>query len=296
MLLGLCVSIGLVVTVSSAYLLQQGQAGSAGLHADRWLQLVSSLGFFLLPSLLGTFILGRSLPEGLQLRRPVAGAYSQAFLVGVVMIPASGFLLLLNGLIPLPAWASALEAAAAEKTLELLGTKSAGTMLLNLLVVALVPAIAEECFFRGVFQQALVRLCRSVGVGVWLGAAFFSLIHLQFGGFIPRLWMGAILGYVVYWSRSLWPAVLIHLLNNAVGVVSYYVLTLTHHVELVEVEKDWPNWLGAGFCFLLTSWLLLRWKRHHDSTGSHKAVPATSQFKHEQSGDKPWNDICKQHY
>ncbi len=268
MLLGLCVGVGLVVTASSSYLLQPSLDEGASTNAFRWLQLLSTVGFFLLPALLGVFILGRSLPEGLELKRPQAKSYSRALLLGVVMIPASSFLLQLNGLIPLPDWASALEANAAQKTAELLGTSSALTMLLNLLIVALGPAVAEEFFFRGALQQALLRTVGSPHVAIWVVAVLFSLVHLQFGGFIPRLWMGAILGYVAYWSGSLWPSVLVHFLNNAVGVVTYYALTLTHHLELADADLGWPNWVFSGLCFVLAGWLLVRWERRYDSAAS----------------------------
>ena len=47
----------------------------------------------------------------------------------------------------------------------------------------------------------------------------FSAIHFQFSGFIPRLLLGAYLGYLFYWSRSLWLPVLAHFLHNALSLL-----------------------------------------------------------------------------
>jgi membrane protease YdiL (CAAX protease family) len=69
-------------------------------------------------------------------------------------------------------------------------------------------------------------------VGIWISAALFSAIHMQFFGFIPRMLLGAAFGYLVVHSGSIWPAVTGHLVNNA-GVV---------------IAAAWmgPEWLEQG--------------------------------------------------
>ena len=91
----------------------------------------------------------------------------------------------------------------------------------NLLVIALIPAIGEELTFRGVLQQALTRKM-NVHVAVFLTAFIFSFIHFQFYGFLPRMFLGLLLGYLFYYSGSLWTSILMHFVNNGAAVVVAY--------------------------------------------------------------------------
>lgn len=135
----------------------------------------------------------------------------------------------------------------------------AGSLCLNLLTLALMPAICEEFFFRGCLQTHLTRHSRQPQVAIWLTAFIFSLLHLDPVGFLPRLFLGALLGYVFAASRSLYPGILLHFLNNAAIVVAYYLYgngCLTQHPE--SFSGHWHGWsailglsLAAGFIVLL---------------------------------------------
>jgi uncharacterized protein len=102
-------------------------------------------------------------------------------------------------------------------------------LLINILVMALLPALCEEFWFRGVVQKVLSRSMRSANVGIWVTAAWFSLYHAQADGFIPRMLLGAMLGYLAYWSSSIWTSVFAHALNNTIPIllVFYYPTQLT---------------------------------------------------------------------
>jgi membrane protease YdiL (CAAX protease family) len=109
-------------------------------------------------------------------------------------------------------------------------------MLLNLLMIAVLPAIAEEFIFRGVFQKIFYGLFRSGHLAIWVSALIFSTIHFQFFGFIPRLILGLVFGYLFYWSGTLWLPVISHFVNNAVPVVLSYI----QGVEKLKVPVDVP--------------------------------------------------------
>jgi len=115
-----------------------------------------------------------------------------------------------------------LEETAADLTERMLQVDTVGGLLANLLVIALIPAIGEELTFRGVLQQALHRGCKNAHVAVILSAAIFSFIHFQFYGFLPRMFLGVILGYMFYYSGSLWTSILMHFINNGAAVVVSY--------------------------------------------------------------------------
>ncbi len=119
-------------------------------------------------------------------------------------------------------WAHAKEDQAAVLTKYLTQFSSAGRFLVGLLVIALVPAVAEELVFRGVIQQNLIRLFGSVHAGVWLGAAIFSAIHFQFFGFVPRFVLGLVLGYLYAWSGNILVSMAAHFTQNALQLVLLY--------------------------------------------------------------------------
>ena len=127
-----------------------------------------------------------------------------------------------------------MEEMAAELTERMLQVDTIGGLLVNLLVVALIPAVGEELTFRGVLQQALHRGCKNMHLAVWLSAFIFSFIHFQFYGFLPRMFLGLILGYMFYYSGSLWTSILMHFVNNGTAVVVAYL----DYKGIVDVDME----------------------------------------------------------
>jgi membrane protease YdiL (CAAX protease family) len=54
---------------------------------------------------------------------------------------------------------------------------------------------------------------------IWICAAIFSAIHMQFLGFVPRLLLGAYFGYLLIWSGNIWLPIIAHFCNNAIAVL-----------------------------------------------------------------------------
>lgn len=96
------------------------------------------------------------------------------------------------------------------------------SFLFMVVVVGIMPALAEEFVFRGVFQKTLTNLFKNVHLGVWFAAIVFSASHFQFYGFVPRMLMGAVLGYAFAYSRTIWVPVVGHAVNNTFGVIARY--------------------------------------------------------------------------
>ncbi len=80
-------------------------------------------------------------------------------------------------------------------------------------------ALSEELFFRGLIQRSMQNVCKNVHVAVWVTAILFSAFHMQFYGFLPRMLMGAYLGYLFLWSGSLWVSIMAHFVNNGMAVL-----------------------------------------------------------------------------
>ena len=95
-------------------------------------------------------------------------------------------------------------------------------MMMNVIIIAVIPAIGEEMIFRGVFQKLFQNLFKSGHTAIWVTSFFFSAIHFQFFGFVPRFILGLVFGYLFFWSGTLWLPVISHFVNNAVPVIGTY--------------------------------------------------------------------------
>jgi len=92
-----------------------------------------------------------------------------------------------------------------------------------LLSVAGLPAIFEELSFRGVLQPLLIRATGSAFWGIALTAIVFSAIHFQFYGFLPRVLLGALFGWLAHRAGSLIPGMAAHFANHALAAVTLWV-------------------------------------------------------------------------
>lgn len=99
---------------------------------------------------------------------------------------------------------------------------SVGEFVLAFIVIAMLPAIGEELVFRGLLQSELNKATKNIHVAIWISAILFSAIHMQFFGFVPRLLLGALFGYLYYWSGNIWISILAHFVNNGFAVVAMY--------------------------------------------------------------------------
>ena len=149
-------------------------------------------------------------------------------LLWVVSIPLLSYIIRWNADISLPAsfsavenWMRTMEQAAQNITNILLSQKTFAGITLNLIVIALLPAISEELFFRGVILRLLSEWFKKKHIAIWVSAIIFSALHFQFFGFVPRVLLGAILGYAFIYSGSLIVPILLHFVNNVSAVLFY---------------------------------------------------------------------------
>lgn len=156
----------------------------------------------------------------------------QVFIVIGIVFTAlilSGALGRANEIIPLPkAWEeyfTGLENKYNKAILVIANMKSVTDYIISLVVIALLPAIFEEMLFRGALQPVMIALTRNSFAGILITSVFFSAIHMSYYGFLPRLALGVIIGYVFYFSRNLWLSSITHFLYNAVGITQIYALS-----------------------------------------------------------------------
>lgn len=137
---------------------------------------------------------------------------------------------------------------------------SVGILITNLLVIAFLAAVSEELFFRGVLQKVLIECTRNKHIGIWIGAALFSAFHMQFFGFLPRMLMGAYLGYLFLWSGSLWPGIIAHFFNNGMAVYLTWLMNrgeISVDADKIGIEQDQWIYVGSSMVMVLISLLLV---------------------------------------
>jgi membrane protease YdiL (CAAX protease family) len=234
----------------------------------KWLQCIQTLSLFLLPALLCAWVWEEKHRPFHWLRMDKMISWRVVGLAALVMvcaIPGINLLADLNNRIVLPECLSSLEQffrqmeeEAALLTKRFMQADNVWVMMINMGLMAVLPALAEEMSFRGVLQQLLSGM--RTHVAIWLTAVIFSAIHMQFYGFIPRMLMGALFGYVFVWTGSLWVPIVMHFVNNGMAVLVYYILSLPG----VAMETNYADTLGAGTTWwlgiisLLTVGILLR--------------------------------------
>lgn len=234
------------------------------INALKWVQFIQSTAMFLLPPLCMAYLWSKQPLDWLKVkgeRLKVKGESLWAVMLMLVALPAINLLGHLNQQMTLPAflepleqWMKTSEESAKVLTEQFLNVTTFGGLMINILLMALLPAVGEELTFRGV----LINLFRVKGkrlkvkgegvphLAIWCSAILFSAIHLQFYGFVPRMLMGALFGYMLVWTGSLWIPILMHFTNNAMAVILYFV-ALREGWDMEQVDAIGTNdtlWLG----------------------------------------------------
>ncbi|MBK7853873.1 MAG: CPBP family intramembrane metalloprotease [Bacteroidetes bacterium] len=131
---------------------------------------------------------------------------------------------------------------------------------INILMIAVLPAIGEEFLFRGIFQKLFAQITKHKLLAVIITGALFSAIHLQFYGFIPRFLLGVYFGLLLVWSKSIWLPVLAHFVNNFLSLLLAALHTknsLAFNPDTIGTEKEDAVWVIASTIIVLVcAWLI----------------------------------------
>ncbi len=215
----------------------------------RYLLIIQDFSLLIIPSII-ILILMRPGPSGKipGLEVPHLKEIGLVIVLTFCIFPVTSFTGQINSAMHLPDWLSGVEQWITDKEDQadhvidlLVESNTFPVMMVNLLTIALIPAIAEELIFRGVFQKIFANLFRSDHFAVWFTAFIFSAIHLQFFGFIPRFILGLVFGYLFLWGGTLWLPVISHFVNNAFPVILSYL----QGIEKLNTPSDTPLWKQA---------------------------------------------------
>ena len=242
------------LTVLVIALITQGNPLS-DINTLKWIQLLQTISLFLLPSLILAYLCAKAPWNWLQLDNKVDWkVLLWAIGIMLVALPAINLMSHWNQQMVLPTWLSGLEewmkskeAEAEWLTKQFMSATTVSALLVNLFLMAVLPAVSEEITFRGVLQQLMTAPHRlSPHLAIWLTAIIFSAVHMQFYGFVPRMLMGALFGYMFVWTGSLWVPMLMHFVNNGMAVLLYFLANKAGW-DMDEVDAIGTNetlWLG----------------------------------------------------
>lgn len=234
--------------------------------------------FFILPSLLFSVFWTKQRIHYIGITTKPAVSTLLLSGIGILMaMPMINWLAELNQHMQLPealsgieTWMKNSEAKAAEMTEVFTRGTSIGKLILNLFVIAFMAALSEEIFFRGVLQKVLIETTRNKHIGIWIAAALFSAFHMQFFGFIPRLLMGAYLGYLFLWSGSLWPGMIAHFLNNGTQVFLLWLMNrgeISSDADKIGIEQgEWVYVFTSIFTVSISLFLVYRIEKKRKNT------------------------------
>lgn len=195
--------------------------------AMKVMQIINMVGGLLLPALIYLWLCSPNTKKNSGYFKSVSPyAFFLAFILIVLSQPIIGWANELNSHLLLPKffafveeWMKSKEELGAQVTEAFLSSTSVSSLLINILMVAIIPAFAEEILFRGALAGLLKDWTKNVHLAVFLSAFIFSAIHIQFYGFLPRFLLGTALGYLYFWSGSLWLPIVAHFTNNFLSVL-----------------------------------------------------------------------------
>jgi uncharacterized protein len=243
------------------------------------LQGISSILIFILPSILFAVFWTEAKIAYLGIvKKPFLSTLFIASTGMLMALPLINWLAQINEKMQLPLslsnierWMQNSEAKAEILTRAFTAGSSADVLVVNLIVIALLAAISEEFFFRGILQKVLIECFKNKHLAVWSAAIIFSAFHMQFYGFLPRMLMGAYLGYLFLWSGSLWVSIAAHFANNGMAVFLIWLSNrgvVKENVDTIGTggEMEWIPVLIS--CVMIVASLLLIYK----TKSKHKTV------------------------
>jgi len=221
-------------------------------------QICQAIGLFIVPGFLVAAYFSAKPFEYLGFKKVNSYTAFLSVLTIVAAFPAINLLSSLNDLVPLPQMMIEMEAKAQVLTKAFMQVNGTGGIILNIFMIAILPAVGEELIFRGILQKLFTELTGKAIWGILISATLFSAMHLQFKGFLPRFALGVLFSYLLIWTGSLWLPIIAHFINNLIAIIGYTLIykgTLPPETESIGgFTLMWP----LGIVSIIAVYGLLR--------------------------------------
>jgi len=235
-LMALCITVSFILLAAILLLFGlspfiEGSLSMSSSYEDilsaKTLQIASQMGLFILPALAYSYLTAPSIKTGLNIKKfPISR--TSIIVIGSTLfaIPFINLLAQWNAQWHLPEslqsiedWMRNMQSANDQLMEVILIMNTPSDMAINFVMMAVLPAIGEEFLFRGILQKELEKSLKNPHIAIFITAIIFSAIHLQFLGFLSRLILGMLFGYLFYYSKNIWTAVLAHFTNNFLALL-----------------------------------------------------------------------------
>ena len=178
-------------------------------------------------------------------------------LIAITGLFLSGALGDLTEKIPTPIalknWATQMEDQYKKALYAMTQMKSVLDLLFAIIAVAVVPAIVEELFFRASLQKIIMDWTGKPYVAIVVTAVIFSAFHFSYFGFLSRMSLGIILGIIYYYTKTIWLPILMHFINNGIGItILYFVRNDSKKMDAV-IDGNLPfYWVVLALFVIIT--------------------------------------------
>jgi membrane protease YdiL (CAAX protease family) len=245
--------------------MMSAMAKPENINKARLMQMFSTLVLMFFPALMFAKIVDGKPLDYLGLRNKFN--LPQLGLVAAVAVAAlflSGGLSELNKMIPIPHnWEvkfKAMEEAYAEQVMIIGNMKTFADYIISLIMIAILPAFFEEILFRGALQKLLVNFLQNPHVAIIITSFLFSAVHGSYYGFLPRMGLGLLLGYLYYYSKSIWLNITMHFINNGIAITALYWATQKGQSAKDAMDDSYPLWVG-GIALIAVVGLMITYKK-----------------------------------
>ena len=258
MIIGSVLVFSIYGSAAMSYLSNPNPSVPEAIAVLKVLQICQGIGLFILPGFVLAMYFSAKPLNYLGFNKINFNLGFLAALTIIVAFPAINLLASINEMVDIPQWMIDMEQKAQMLTKAFMTVNGFGGLLLNIFMIAVLPAIGEELIFRGILQRIFTEWTGKAIWGILISALLFSSMHMQFQGFLPRLALGVLFSYFYLWSGSLWLPIIAHFINNSIAIIGYTLIykgSLPAEAENVGgLAVMWPLGLLSLSLVLILLW------------------------------------------
>ena len=253
------------------------------IDANRLMIVFQHIGLFIFPAYLFLKLSTDNSREFIYWRKNISLLLSVAVIILLLsFVPVINLFVSLNESMVFPEFMSDIEATfrsmedrAQALTEALIKMDNISDFLYLTLLVAVLPAIGEELMFRGVIQRLLSVQFNNYHWGIWGSAFLFSAMHFQFYGFLPRMLLGALFGYMLVYTGNIVYPMIAHFFNNFASLTMAYLIQhgkIPEALDTVGANYEW-GYILPGLIFTMVLFYYLWKNKNPDLIDQYMVLP-----------------------
>lgn len=136
--------------------------------------------------------------------------------------------------------------------------RSPAEFVFTLAAFAIVPAIGEEMFFRGMLMRFIHKRTNNTLFAVFMSGGIFALFHIQLNNLLSIFIMGMMLGYIYHYTGSIWASIIAHFVHNSFQITLSYMEQVNVLPRGISEMESFPLYIvllsvaaGTGLFMLL---------------------------------------------